>query len=215
MSLTWIKETRISTGYTAHMSFQSGQKDFSPTGSRDAIPEALREALVDGRLVELDVRPLLEAGQEPFMAIMRSVDQLKAGEALQLYAPFEPVPLFAVLGRKGFNHWTRPPSEAGGAWEIFFFRETGVEEEEVDFPDDDSDSDAEDVMELDVRGLEPPEPLERVMEAAEQLAYGDILRVHHHRNPLILFDLLDERGFVHRSEEVESDHWEVRIWRKA
>jgi uncharacterized protein (DUF2249 family) len=56
---------------------------------------------------------------------------------------------------------------------------------------------------LDVRGLEPPEPLVRVLEAVEQLQPGERLEILHHRRPLILYPQLDARGFIHETDEPE------------
>lgn len=180
------------------------------------LPEMLQRRLAEGRVVELDVRPLLAAGQEPFQRIMQQVDRLPDGAVFKLVAPFEPAPLYSVLARNGFRHWTREGAEPGGVWEIYFFQET--EPEGID-PNESADTDlaggAEEIVELDVRGLDPPEPMERVLEAADGLAYGDVLRVTHHRNPLILFDVLGERGFQHRSEKKGEDLWEIRVWRKG
>ncbi len=51
---------------------------------------------------ELDVRPMLRAGEEPFQAIMDAVGALAPGESLRLVAPFRPVPLFSVMANRGF-----------------------------------------------------------------------------------------------------------------
>ncbi len=49
---------------------------------------------------ELDVRPLLAKGQEPFQAIMTAVESLLPGQSLLLIAPFKPVPLFSVMEKR-------------------------------------------------------------------------------------------------------------------
>ncbi|CAM5218600.1 TusA-related sulfurtransferase OS=Bosea thiooxidans OX=53254 GN=ARD30_06025 PE=4 SV=1 [Bosea thiooxidans] len=51
---------------------------------------------------ELDVRPMLRAGEEPFQAIMDAVSALAPGQSLRLIAPFRPVPLFSVMANRGF-----------------------------------------------------------------------------------------------------------------
>ncbi|MHB8141431.1 MAG: DUF2249 domain-containing protein [Vulcanimicrobiaceae bacterium] len=52
----------------------------------------------------LDVRPILERGDEPFEQIMAAVNSLGNGEVLLLIAPFEPKPLFRVMERKGVTY---------------------------------------------------------------------------------------------------------------
>ncbi len=68
--------------------------------------------------VVLDVRPMLRAGGEPFEAIMAAVAALRPGQGLHLYATFQPVPLFNVLGARGFTHQAR--EIGGGDWEVLF-----------------------------------------------------------------------------------------------
>lgn len=54
----------------------------------------------------LDVRPDLARGQEPFGRIMETARGVPEGGAFVLVAPFEPVPLYGVLGKQGFSHVT-------------------------------------------------------------------------------------------------------------
>lgn len=54
----------------------------------------------------LDVRPELAAGGEPFERILAAAIAVPAGESLVLIAPFEPAPLYSVLGARGFAHST-------------------------------------------------------------------------------------------------------------
>lgn len=70
--------------------------------------------------VALDVRPALARGEEPFTMIMEAAQQVPAGDALELTAPFEPVPLYAVLARQGFGHLTTP--QPAGDFTVRFVR---------------------------------------------------------------------------------------------
>lgn len=70
--------------------------------------------------LRLDVRPLVAAHQPPMGAILESVGQLAPGQALQLIAPFEPVPLYQFLGQQGFHHEARLRDDGG--WEVLFTR---------------------------------------------------------------------------------------------
>ena len=56
---------------------------------------------------------------------------------------------------------------------------------------------------LDVRGLEPPKPLVRVLEALDRLGPGVQLEVRHDRRPILLYPQLDDRGFIHETDEPE------------
>lgn len=64
---------------------------------------------------------------------------------------------------------------------------------------------------LDVRGLEPPEPLERVLDALADLPAGDRLRVRVRREPFPLYDLLRRMGYAW-SGTPTAGAFEVLIW---
>jgi len=61
----------------------------------------------------------------------------------------------------------------------------------------------EDIV-VDARGLEPPEPLERVLQALELLRPGQGIRLLLHREPFPLYPLLTERGYGHDTR-IEAD----------
>jgi uncharacterized protein (DUF2249 family) len=50
---------------------------------------------------------------------------------------------------------------------------------------------------VDARWLEPPEPMERVMQALAVLRPGQSIRLLLHREPFPLYPLLAERGYRH------------------
>ncbi|HXJ83433.1 MAG TPA: DUF2249 domain-containing protein [Candidatus Methylomirabilis sp.] len=68
---------------------------------------------------------------------------------------------------------------------------------------------------LDVRGLEPPQPLVRVLQAIERLGPDGELEVHHDRRPILLYPQLDERGFVHETDEPQRGLVRIRIRRRG
>ena len=69
-------------------------------------------------LVELDLRPMLRAGGEPFEKIMQTVAALGPDQGLRLFATFKPTPLLRVLESKGFVHEAKELE--GGEWEVLF-----------------------------------------------------------------------------------------------
>lgn len=56
---------------------------------------------------------------------------------------------------------------------------------------------------VDGRGLEHPEPLERVLAALEQLQPGQRLRFRIHRQPFPLYDILNRHHYRHATTEVD------------
>ncbi len=69
---------------------------------------------------EIDVRPDIAAGREPFPRIMAAARALGPGEAFRLVAPFEPAPLYEVLGAQGFQH--EAAAQPDGTWYVTFRR---------------------------------------------------------------------------------------------
>lgn len=76
--------------------------------------------MVADEIVTVDVRDDIAHGREPFGRIMRAVGDLKAGQAMMVVAPFEPVPLFGLLAASGFSHEVRETTS--GDWEVLFSR---------------------------------------------------------------------------------------------
>ncbi|MBU1223778.1 MAG: DUF2249 domain-containing protein [Gammaproteobacteria bacterium] len=50
---------------------------------------------------------------------------------------------------------------------------------------------------VDARGLEPPEPMEKVMQTLALLRPGQTIRMLLHREPFPLYAILEERGYRH------------------
>jgi len=149
------------------------------------------------RVVEVDVRDDIRRGEEPFARIMAAVKALGPADALVIRAPFEPVPLYDVLGRRGLAHWMEP--RAADDWRVWFYRGASASAPAPVAPA----SPLVDAATLDVRGLEPPLPMVRVLERLDTLAPGDSLTVLHERRPLFLYPQLDDRGFHHDTDEPE------------
>ena len=163
-------------------------------------PQALVR-LPEANEVHLDVREDIRRGQEPFARIMTAVKALGPAQALVLRAPFEPVPLYAALGKRGFAHWTerRGPDD----WSVWFYREPGASDEAAQ-SDRATASVDKDQLVLDLRGLEPPEPMVRVLERLDALDGGQRLIVLNDRRPVFLYPQIEARGFVHDTEELEA-----------
>ena len=75
-------------------------------------------------------------------------------------------------------------------------------------------TDTSDIVEIDVCGLEPPEPLERVLDALSTLGPGQRLRVIIPREPFPLYRILDNNGYLHETTSRPDYLFEVLIWPK-
>ncbi|HEY3566055.1 MAG TPA: DUF2249 domain-containing protein [Casimicrobiaceae bacterium] len=69
-------------------------------------------------------------------------------------------------------------------------------------------------IELDVRGLQPPEPLERVLENLDRLGQADCLRVKSNCRPVPLFRILDNNGYSHEEAPGVDALLEISIRKK-
>lgn len=67
---------------------------------------------------------------------------------------------------------------------------------------------------LNVSDLEPPEPLERVLDAIEKLGPGQFLRMLHNREPFPLYMILEDSGFKYCVREGQETIFEIFIWRR-
>jgi uncharacterized protein (DUF2249 family) len=66
---------------------------------------------------------------------------------------------------------------------------------------------------LDVRSLEPPEPMQRILEALFDLRADGRLRVLHRREPFPLYDILHRMGYRWETTSVDGC-FEILIWRE-
>ena len=163
-----------------------------------SAPPAVLADLPGSRQVHLDVRADIAGWREPLARIMAAVKTLPDDATLVLRAPFEPVPLYDLLGRRGFAHWTE--CRARDDWRVWFYRcrpadglrPTGAAV---------GGAGAAGHVRLDVRGLEPPAPMVRILDQLERLEPGQVLEVLHDRRPIFLYPQLDDRRFGHETAE--------------
>ena len=144
--------------------------------------------------VDLDVRPALRAGEEPFEQIMAAVTTLPAGQGLRLFATFKSTPLLHVLGSKGFTHELKELED--GEWEVLFTPQGAAE---VPAAADTPPAPAtgawpEPSLTLDDRDLDPPEPMVRILATVEKMHNGEVLSALLCREPVFLLPELAKRG---------------------
>jgi uncharacterized protein (DUF2249 family) len=196
------------------------QLDASHPAATEELEESSGHRPTAFREVELDVREDMRVGREPFSRIMVAIAKLGAEEVLHLRTIFEPVPLFSVLEKRGFSHErARISAHDWSVWLWRTDRDTVTRESDLQEPPP-SGSPAlagsgevhRPTVWLDVRGLEPPEPLVRTLAALEELPDGHELVQINARVPQLLFPLLAERGFACEVDDSSADV-RVRIWR--
>ena len=171
-------------------------------------PDALK-AIPGSNYVELDVREDIRQNSDPFKKIMSAVKNIQPNQVLHLINIFEPIPLYDVLGHRGFLHWT---DNRDGIWHIYFYH--GHEKHPslpIEQPERELLASNVEYMELDVRGLEPPEPMMKILAALPMIDAGKHLLVHHHREPKMLYEKLEERGYEWETTKEAEDHYTIMI----
>jgi uncharacterized protein (DUF2249 family) len=146
---------------------------------------------------------------------MAAVARLGAGENLLLLAPFEPAPLFSVLAKQGFRHVSQ--RTASGDWQVILSRDLQPLSTPRSHRQEEALTDGEiagvkenrsfltaaatETLNLDARGLEPPQPLVTILEALGTLPAQAELSAHTDRRPMHLYAQLEARGFTGESQE--------------
>ena len=170
---------------------------------------------MNSKTVTIDVREDIRSGREPFSKIMGAVSALRANEQLRLIAPFEPVPLVAVLAKQGFTHSAK--AVGAGDWEVVFTpngQKTENPRPEIQTHPSPFTPAATEIVEVDARGLEPPQPLVKILEAVATLPAGSRVLARTDRRPMHLYAQLEERGFVAETQEQSDGSFVTHISRR-
>ena len=155
-------------------------------------------------ITTLDVREDFRSGRKPCDRIHQALTQVGDGEALRLLVPFEPVPLFEIARNNGLTHDAKQIS--GGDWEVLFSH--GVENDAPNAALSQHscgcgchETAPTEIRDVDARGLEPPQPMVRILEALQAMPGNAELHARTDRRPVHLYPMLEGRGFKGESEE--------------
>ena len=170
-------------------------------------------------IVQLDVRPTIKSGNDPFKEIMAKVKELPENAVLEVINIFEPIPLIRTLSDQGFASFTERPNE--GEVHTYFKKTSEAKKETmpVQKHTDLSAFDlkvaefAENIKTIDVRHLEMPEPMVTTLQEIETLPEGHALYVHHERIPQFLLPELKKRDFNILSHEEDENNVKLLIFK--
>ncbi len=154
----------------------------------------------------LDVREAIQRKEAPFDKIMQALHDLKPGSKLRLITPFEPTPLFSFLKPPFFS--IQSNTIADKHWESIIQRDLdgGFTPPSV-APHSFAPSLSPPHLEIDLRHLEPPEPLVKALQAFEAEPQGTVISVRTERRPIHLIDALESRGATHETHEQTDGSW--------
>lgn len=72
-----------------------------------------------------------------------------------------------------------------------------------------------DIVHIDVCRLDPPEPLERVLDALSTLGPQQKLCILIDREPLPLYRILANNGYLHQTQTRPDYLYEILVWKSA
>lgn len=181
------------------------------------IPDFLKN-LAPERLVELDVRPVIESGKDPLTIIIEKVNSLQDQQVLKLITSFDPAPLKSLLGKKGFASFTETVN--AGLVNTYFYK-AGVQALVAEKPDPSATVGWDEILQrfsgklvtVDVRQLEMPLPMHTILEALDSLPAAKALFVYHKRIPVFLLPELQERKLSYRVKEISETEVHLLIYK--
>ena len=143
-------------------------------------------------LQSVDARPLLARGVDPLDSVLAAVQAVGPGGVVKLQVPFRPTPLLSLLGSRG--HAVSAEQVNGKLWVVEIVHGGAPAPE-------------------DLRELEAPEPLERVLLACARLPRGRVYLARVPRVPRLLFPHLEERGLQYAVYEEQDGTALLRVFK--
>jgi uncharacterized protein (DUF2249 family) len=200
----------------APLGFQVDRQATVADDHATAPKPAFMQEVTKEQVMELDVRPILLAGKDPFNEILAKVKALPAGHVLKLINDFEPIPLIQLLGKQGFESWSEAVD--GNTFHTWFFKVGDARLPDAPAPaSDDFDARVKQfegrTRTIDVRHLEMPLPMLTILEELEHLPADHALYVNHKRIPVFLLPELEERHFEYRAKEIGEGDVKLFIFR--
>ena len=181
-------------------------KDSNSAREVKELPVFLKN-IEPAKIINLDVRPVLEAGEDPLQLILEKFRSLVPGQVLVITNSFEPVPLMKLLKKQGFESFAdhihdnlvltyfykadqgpEPPTRAAEAGALGFDEIMQYYQGKL--------------LELDVRHLQMPMPMQKILEALDVLPVGQAVFVYHKRIPVFLLPELVDRKLDYRIKEI-------------
>lgn len=170
----------------------------------------------------LDVREDIASGKDPLKLIMKAIKDLPEGHVLQIINSFEPTPLIHLLQKKGYVYFVKTINTE--EVHAFFKKENertvedgdlGMQPETVSLAVFESKlaSFEGKVRQVDVSMLEMPMPMVTILETLSELPEDHVLKVHHRRVPIFLFNELKERNYSWHLLQEAPDNVNLLIFR--
>ncbi len=186
------------------------------TGTRTPMPDFMKNITPES-VLELDVRPILKEGKDPFSLILGKVKALEPRQTLKIINDFEPIPLILLLEKQGFKSYSEVID--GNTYHTWFFKSDAstIPDATVKGNDDDFEACVKKyeghTTTIDVRHLEMPLPMLTILDELDKLPAGQALYVDHKRIPVFLLPELEERKFEYRAKEISEGNVKLFIFK--
>ena len=169
------------------------------------------------RIIELDVRPVLESGKDPLDIILQKLKILETGSVFKIINSFKPTPLIHLLNKQGFeSHEEQIYDELVYT---FFYKKTAWsispehKEDHSKGWDEILDRFSGHLVTIDVSQLPMPLPMHTIMDALQTLPKDKALFVYHKRIPVFLLPELETQQFSYRIKEIREGEVNLLIFK--
>jgi uncharacterized protein (DUF2249 family) len=158
----------------------------------------------------IDVRPLIEKNEDPFLLLLKEVNLLNEDEVLEVINSFEPIPLIRILNNKGFLSYSFSKNDEFLNQEIHYtYFKNGAKSKSIHVVDSEFNiielsfeefkllekSFENKIKEINVRELEMPLPMVTILEELDEINKKYALKVLHKKIPQYLLPELEERNY--------------------
>lgn len=188
------------------LGFEFEKTSFETEENQETKPSWL-VSLKKEQILVFDVREMLADNEDPLKEIMKKFKTVEKGNALCIINTFIPTPLIHLLEKESVLTYTSTKNEK--EYHTFFYKTQEVSKKkdtsdglkifkvsQEDFLAHQSTFSEAQTKEIDVRHLEMPGPMQRILEVLETLKDDQLLYVHHKRIPIYLLEELESRDFV-------------------
>lgn len=179
------------------------------------IPEFIKQTTKE-QLIELDVRPILNSGNDPLNEILKAVNTLDNKMVLKIINTFEPIPLIQLLKNRGFEHYVE---EYNDDQINTYFKKNINNNVEINIEENNNDFNLilekfnNHLVEIDVRELQMPMPMMTILAALEDLEKNKALFVYHKKIPVFLLPELADRKFEYAIKEIDDRNVNMIIYK--
>lgn len=175
-------------------------------------------------VIKFDVREIIESGTDPLREIIAVFKQVKPAGILCIINNFVPTPLIHLLKQdKAEDSYVKKISDK--EFHTYFLKKRAVEASADNIPGERKDTGAfgeifsrfprEKIREIDVRELEMPLPMRKILEELENLPSDSLLFVHHKRIPVYLLEELSGKGYEVYVQTIDGRNVKMILFRKG